>query len=185
MAAIDLQPHLVGERVALRPLAPGDRDALYAVASDPLIWAGHPAHDRWREPVFAKFFADALASGGALLAYDPASGAVLGSSRFDRSRAGPGAIEIGWTFLARERWGGATNAEMKRLMVGHALTGYERVIFFVGEDNLRSRRALEKIGARQTRRSHEVEVAGRITRHLVYLIDRDAFATGPLGRSPA
>ena len=185
MAAIDLQPHLAGEHVALRPLAAEDWDPLYAVASDPLIWAGHPAHDRWQEPVFAKYFADALASGGALVAFDPASGAVLGSSRFDPSRAGPGAIEIGWTFLARERWGGAINAEMKRLMVGHALAGYEHVIFFVGEDNFRSRRALEKIGARRTRRSHEVEVAGRTVRHLLYLIDREGFATGPLNKGTA
>ena len=185
MAAIDLQPHLLGEHVALRPLAAGDWSSLYAVASDPLIWAGHPAHDRWQEPVFARYFADALASGGALVAFDPGSGAVLGSSRFDPSRAGPGAIEIGWTFLARERWGGHTNAEMKRLMIGHALTGYERVIFFVGEENVRSRRALGKIGARQTRHSHAVEVAGRTVRHLVYLIDRDGFAAGPLGGGPA
>ncbi len=60
---MERQPRLEGERLLLRPLAPQDWDALHAAASDPLIWAGHPASDRWQEPVFRAFFADALASG--------------------------------------------------------------------------------------------------------------------------
>lgn len=43
---LDRQPVLEGERVLLRPLQPGDWDALFAVASDPLVWQQHPAHDR-------------------------------------------------------------------------------------------------------------------------------------------
>jgi N-acetyltransferase len=67
---MDLQPTLKGELVELRPLRPDDRDALYAIAADPLIWEQHPAGDRWREPVFRTFFREALASGGALAALD-------------------------------------------------------------------------------------------------------------------
>ena len=37
-----LQPHLKGELLELRPLAPEDWDDLFAVASDPLIWEQHP-----------------------------------------------------------------------------------------------------------------------------------------------
>lgn len=138
MSDARLQPRLADGLVTLAPLVAEDWPALYAVASDPLIWAEHPAHDRWREPVFRQFFADALASGGALTVRDAATGAVCGSTRFDVRCAGPGEVEIGWTFLARDRWGGRTNAAMKRLMIGHALQHFARVIFVVGETNIRS-----------------------------------------------
>lgn len=176
---IDRQPTLTGALIGLRPLAAADWEALHAVASDPLIWRDHPAHDRWREPVFRRYFEEALASGGALIALDP-DGRVIGSSRYGSERAEPGEIEIGWTFLARHCWGGMVNAAMKRLMVGHALGGAERVIFLVGDTNLRSRRALEKIGATLTDRVHDAEMAGRPVRHLIYAIDRRSFAAGPL-----
>ncbi len=179
MDSIDRQPHLITPTLHLRPLRPQDWDALYAVASDPAIWALHPAHDRWREPVFRAFFQQALESGGALVAIDPAHGGIIGSSRFDLRRAGPGEMEIGWTFLARRYWGGAMNAAMKRAMIGHALRFVDRVIFLVGEDNLRSRRAMEKIGGVLTERIVEPS-GGAPGRHVVYAIDRANFRAGPL-----
>ena len=181
---IDLQPTLIGRRILLRPLEPGDWEALFAAARDPLIWAVHPAHDRWTEPVFRRYFADALASGGALVVIDSDNGEVIGSSRYERSRAAPGEVEIGWTFLIRRHWGGATNAEMKRLMIAHALRYFERVIFMVGEGNLRSRRAMEKVGARLTERTLDSEMAGRVARHVIYAIDRADFAQGLATRYP-
>lgn len=177
-----LQPFLRDDVVSLRPLVSADWDALYAIANDPLLWAQHPAHDRWQAPVFRAFFEQALASGGALVAADAATGQIIGTSRFDRARAASGEVEIGWTMLARERWGGPYNTAMKRLMVGHALETFERVIFLVGEDNLRSRRALDKIGARLTDRTDRAEVAGKPVCHVVYAIDRPGFAAGPLSR---
>jgi len=181
---MDLQPTLTSAAVALRPLRADDWDALFAVASDPAIWALHPAHDRWQEPVFRAFFADALASGGALVAADPATAAVIGSSRYGRDRAGAGEVEIGWTFLARSHWGGATNAAMKTLMIGHALAGFASAIFVIGEQNVRSRRAMEKIGATLTDRVYDAIVAGIPTCHVIYAIDQSAFANGPLTTIP-
>src|SRR5690349_25103723 len=96
----ELQPHLKGELLELRPLRPDDWDALYAVASDPLIWAQHPASDRYKPEVFRAFFDDALGSGGALVAIDNATGAVIGSSRFHDHDAAASEVEIGWSFLA-------------------------------------------------------------------------------------
>lgn len=178
----ELQPVLTGETIALRPLSAEDWEALYAVASDPEIWAIHPAHDRHEEPVFRRFFAKALESGGALVAIDRATGTIIGSSRYDRERAGPSEIEIGYTFLARSQWGGATNREMKRLMLAHAFTFADAAIFLVGETNLRSRRAMEKIGGRLTDRVHHAEVAGKPVVHVIYEITADEFAAGPLMR---
>jgi N-acetyltransferase len=179
---LDRQPVLEGEHVRLRPLRPDDWESLFAVASDPLIWAQHPAHDRWQEPVFRAFFDDALANKGALVAIDRASGAVIGSSRFQGlEEADGGSVEIGWTFLARSHWGGIYNHEMKRLMLAHALARVGEVRFLVGATNTRSRTALERIGAKLTDRAEErVMAGGEIIPHLTYAITRDDFAKGPL-----
>ena len=154
----DLQPTLTGELIELRPLRPDDFDALYAVASDPLIWEQHPASDRYKPDVFRKFFDDGLACGGALIAIDRATGNVIGSSRYFRYNQLFSEIEIGWTFLARSHWGGRYNGEMKRLMLQHAFRFVSGVIFRVGLTNLRSQRAVEKIGG--TRVGVSTDAAG-------------------------
>jgi RimJ/RimL family protein N-acetyltransferase len=180
---MDRQPTLEGERLLLRPLRPDDWDALFAVASDPLIWEVHPAHDRWHEPVFRAFFDDALAQGGAFAVIDKSCGEIVGSSRFQNHEpANGGSVEIGWTFLARSHWGGGYNAEMKRLMLVHALAAVERVDFRVGETNWRSRRAMEKIGGRLSDRIDITELPAGPARHVIYEIDRASFAGGPLSR---
>jgi RimJ/RimL family protein N-acetyltransferase len=143
----DLQPILKGDLLELRPLRPADFHDLYAIASDPLIWEQHPAGDRYKKEVFEGFFREALESGGALIAIDSRDGRVVGSSRFHGYDEANGEIEIGWTFLARSHWGGVYNGEMKRLMLRHAFQFVKSVIFLVGPGNLRSRKAVEKIGA--------------------------------------
>jgi RimJ/RimL family protein N-acetyltransferase len=142
----ELQPILTGTLVELRPLREDDFDALFAVASDLLIWEQHPEPDRWTEPVFRAYFRGAMESGGAFLVLDRKDGAVIGSSRFHGYDEPAREIEIGWTFLARSHWGGAYNREMKRLMLGHAFRFVDRVVFRIGPQNLRSQRAIEKIG---------------------------------------
>jgi RimJ/RimL family protein N-acetyltransferase len=177
---MDRQPVLEGDRLLLRPLASGDWDALFAVASDPLIWEVHPAHDRWQEAVFRAFFTDALAKGGALVVLDKATDAVIGSSRYQGYDAQGSSIEIGWTFLSRAFWGGSYNRELKRLMLAHALGFVEQVHFEVGEHNLRSRRAMEKIGGRLTDNGEVRQMAGRDVPHVRYAITRESFSAGPL-----
>jgi RimJ/RimL family protein N-acetyltransferase len=145
--SFDHQPVLKGPLLELRSLRAEDFDRLYAVAADPLVWEQHPARDRYREDVFRAFFEDQLASGGALVAIDARTGEVVGSSRFHGYDAARSEVEIGWTFLARSRWGGTHNREMKDLMLHHAFRFVQNVVFLVDPENLRSRRAIEKIGA--------------------------------------
>lgn len=156
---IDLQPTLKGDLVHLSPLRAEDFPSLYAVASDPLIWEQHPEKDRYREDVFQAFFSDALKSGGALVARDAVDGSVIGSSRFHGHDAEAREIEIGWSFLARSRWGGTYNREMKRLMLQHAFGFVDSVIFVIGPQNIRSQKAVEKIGGR--RRGSRLDDLGR------------------------
>lgn len=154
-AHFDLQPILEGELLRLRPLRPEDWDDLYAVASDPLIWEQHPNNDRYQEEVFKEFFREALESGGALIVIDSQNGQVIGSSRFHGYDKGKSEIEIGWTFLARSHWGGLHNQEMKQLMLRHAFRFVKSVIFLIGPQNLRSQRAVEKIGAVRVGSRHD------------------------------
>jgi N-acetyltransferase len=169
----DLQPTLTGELVELRPLRPEDFDALFAVASDPLIWEQHPARDRWTEPVFKVFFREGLESGGAFLALDSRSRQVIGSSRYHGLDEKRSEVEIGWTFLARSHWGGAFNGEMKRLMLRHAFRYVENVIFTVGPQNRRSQRAVEKIGGVRVESRTRLDGSGR--ENVVYQITKSAF----------
>jgi RimJ/RimL family protein N-acetyltransferase len=142
----DLQPFLRGELLELRPLRAEDFADLYAVASDPLIWEQHPIKVRYQEEVFSGFFHESLQAGGALIAIDANGGQVIGSSRFHGFDKSKNEIEIGWSFLARSHWGGVYNKEMKNLMLRHAFKFVSNVIFVVGPHNLRSQKAMEKIG---------------------------------------
>ena len=168
----DRQPTLIGERVLLRPSIADDWNALFAVAADPLLWEVHPAHDRWREDVFRAYFEGGMASGGALTIIDRASGAVIGSSRYDNWKPDADEIEIGWTYLARSHWGGSYNREIKTLMLDHILAQVGTIVFTVGEDNIRSRRAMEKIGGVLRPGIEERLMAGEMKRHVIYEILR-------------
>ncbi len=148
MVNADLQPTLVGQNLLLRPLTADDWDAMYAVASDPLLWELHPASDRYKEPVFREYFAGAMKSRGALAVVARATGIIIGGSRYANFVPERNEIEIGWSFLARSHWGGVYNREMKTLMLTHAFRYFDSIRFNIGATNVRSRRAVEKIGAR-------------------------------------
>lgn len=168
---IDLQPHLEGDLVRLRPLRPDDWDALFGIASDPKIWEQHPHHDRHQEAVFRRFFQEALDSGGALAAIDQKTEQIIGSTRMVWHDRAQRVIEIGWTFLARSYWGRKYNAEMKALMLRHVFGFADRVVFIVGSENRRSRKALENIGATLTdRRQRGTNATGDAISVVVYEI---------------
>ena len=173
--SFDLQPQLSGPGLSLRPLAPSDQEALYAAASDPLIWSQHPEPLRWQREVFDRLFARLLGSGGALIVIDKASKQVIGSSSFYDYRPDSADIVIGYTFLARRYWGGQYNAELKSLMLQHAFRFVETVWFHVGKQNLRSQRAMQKIGAGL---SHGMlRGSGRVTASFLhYCIHRSAWS---------
>ena len=167
----DLQPVLQGQLLGLRPLREEDFADVYAVASDTLIWEQHPAKDRYKEEVFKNLFRESLESGGALVAFNSRDGKIIGWSRFHGYDEEKSEIEIGWTFLARSHWGGTYNREMKQLMLRHAFRFVNSVVFLVGPQNMRSKRAMEKIGGIQT--GSRRDAAGRES--LVYQITRATF----------
>ncbi|HTR00262.1 MAG TPA: GNAT family N-acetyltransferase [Candidatus Acidoferrum sp.] len=144
--SIELQPVLHGETLWLRPMQAEDFAALYQVASDPLIWEVHPEPTRYQRPAFEKFFAKGIGSKGALVVIDKATQRIMGTSRYYDWNPSRREIAIGYTFLARQYWGGAANGEMKRLMLDHIFQWAPLVWFHIGAANWRSRKALEKLG---------------------------------------
>lgn len=173
--SFDFQPTLEGPALVLRPMAADDLEALYVVSSDPLLWAGHPVPDRHERPIFEEMFAEGLASGCALVVIDKALGEVIGSSRYSLDHAVDGELEIGRSYLARKYWGGSTNAEMKHLMLVHLFANFDTAIFRVGQDNARSRRAMEKIGGQLTDRTQIMHTHHGDVLNLIYAIKRDDF----------
>lgn len=145
---------------------------MFAVASDPLIWEQHPAHDRYKEQVFREFFREALASGGALVVIDRQTSSIIGSSRYFGFDPRKREIEIGWTFFARSHWGGKYNGELKRLMLDHAFKFVDTVIFLIGKTNIRSRKAIERIGGVLTERREDRNVRGEVIEHVIYQIKK-------------
>src|SRR2546422_6238094 len=102
----DLQPTLKGVLIDVRPLRSEDFEALFAAASDPLIWEQHPERDRYKHEVFQTFFDGAIASNGAFAVVERASARIIGSSRYCILNAADREVEIGYTFLERKVWGG-------------------------------------------------------------------------------
>ena len=172
MKEFELQPTLTGDLLELRPLRPEHFSELFAAASDPLIWEQHPENDRYTKPVFQRYFDGGLESGGAFAIVNRATGRIVGSSRYCAFNPDEGEIEVGFTFMERAYWGGKYNAELKKLMLDHAFRFVDRVVFVVGENNIRSQKALEKIGAKFWKRAEGKDRDGNAVRNVVFAIHR-------------
>lgn len=172
---MNLSPHLTGPTLELRPLAPEDRDGLHAAASAPKTWAGHPAKERWRRAAFDPYFDYLLQAGGVLAVIERASGRIIGASRFYVGPDRPGAIAIGFTFLDHRFWGGTTNFELKRLMLGHAFASFPEVWFHIDPTNLRSQIATGRLGAVHVE-TRELDISGKPAAWMCFRLDRDVWA---------
>jgi RimJ/RimL family protein N-acetyltransferase len=143
---INLQPILQNDWVLMRPLKEDDFEELYKVASDPLIWEQHPSKTRYQREVFQNYFKGAMESGGAFAVHNSKTGEMIGSTRLYDYDEVNRSILIGYTFIARHCWGSNYNRSMKKLLLDHAFQFVDKVIFHVGENNIRSRKAMEKLG---------------------------------------
>ncbi len=170
---MNLQPtNLVSEFVELVPLKQADFEELYAVASDPLIWEQHPNPDRYKKEVFEVYFKGAITSGGAFLIKDPSTNDILGCTRFYDFNETEKSVLIGYTFFARSCWGRGINHAVKHLMLDYAFQFVDKVIFHVGANNIRSQKAMEKLGAVNLG-FEEVAYYGEATRtNIVYCIEK-------------
>ena len=177
MSEPDFQPTLTGPTVIIRPVTSGDWATLFDAGSDPEIWKVHPRSDRYTAPEFRTYFDSTVASKMAFVFVDRATSQLIGSSRYYGYDAKLSEVEIGWTFIVRSHWGGKTNREVKRLMLDHAFTFVDTVIFWVGEKNWRSQGAMTKIGGVRRNGLLTRELSGT-TPHVIFEIGKSAYQQG-------
>ncbi|PWT94832.1 MAG: N-acetyltransferase [Bacteroidetes bacterium] len=172
---INWQPtNLENELVKLKPMVASDFDAIYAVASDPNIWAQHPKSDRYKPEVFKPFFDEGVEQGTAFLTIDKTSGEIMGSTRYYNFNPEDSSIAIGFTFLATKFWGGKYNLACKTLLLDYAFQYVDKVYFHIGPTNTRSQIATMRIGAEFLRET-DTEILGSRTLHREYVITKDSW----------
>ena len=142
----DTQQVLENDKVILTPLIDEYYNPLYEIATDPVLWEHHPISYAYRLEGYNKFFIEAMAI-GSLVIIDKTTDKVIGSTRFYNYNELENSVVIGHTFIAREYWGSGYNKSIKKLMLDYAFTHVNKVIFYVVVNNIRSQKALEKIGA--------------------------------------
>ncbi|WP_294312739.1 GNAT family N-acetyltransferase [uncultured Chryseobacterium sp.] len=167
-----IQTILENETYQLIPLQQGDFESLYEVASDPKVWEQHPNKDRYRREVFENFFQGAIESGGAFKVVEKATGDILGSTRFYDFDDENNSIFIGYTFYGTKSWGRKINQQIKKLMLDYIFQFIDTVYFHVGKDNIRSRTAMERLGA-ENQGEHGVAYFGEPSRtNILYQIQK-------------
>lgn len=168
----DLQPTLENDLIKVVPLKEEDFEALFAVASDPLIWEQHPNKDRYKREVFENFFKGAMESKGAFIVYEKHTNKIVGSSRYYELDEAASSVAVGYTFIGRDFWGKGHNKALKTLMLDYAFQFVDHVILHIGATNFRSQKASEKLGAVKI---SEIEVAyygEPVKWNFVYQIDK-------------
>ncbi|PWJ54081.1 hypothetical protein CLV98_11924 [Dyadobacter jejuensis] len=163
---------LENQLVRLVPLIGIDFEKIYKVASDPSIWEQHPASDRYQKEKFESYFNNAPCKQWAYVALDRQTGEVIGSTRYYDYKPAEKSLAIGYTFLAREYWGGAYNQSIKTALLDYAFQAVDRVYFHIAPANIRSQKATNKIGAQKVGDYH-LEFNGQKLLHFEYAIEKE------------
>ena len=146
-STFSFQPTLTGATFNIRALQKSDYAAISECAADKEIWAGHPATDRYKPEIFKVLFDDSISSKACVVFIEKETNKVAGWSRYYVADDGPDDISIGYTFLSREYWGGASNREIKSLLLNYAFNYFDRVWLHIAPTNVRSQKATLKLGA--------------------------------------
>ena len=167
---------LEGEHVRLEPIGPQHAEDLFRVGTDETIWRylARPAFaslddtQGWIRDCIARNEREGRIQFTVVhLADDRAIGST-GYHDIDRSNR---SLEIGMTWYGTEYQRTAVNTECKYLLLRHAFDdlGALRVCLKADHRNLRSRRAIERIGAIREGmlRNHRITRDG-VNRHSVY-----------------
>ncbi|WP_187264094.1 GNAT family N-acetyltransferase [Pontibacter beigongshangensis] len=160
---------LENNHVLLRALQPTDAPGLMAIVLDDRIWqfttsriADAAELDQW---LAAALTAREQQQRYTFVIVDKASGAIAGSTAFGNISVPDRRLEIGWTWLGQGFWGSGLNKACKYLLLSYAfeVLQYERVELKTDVLNLRSRKAMCKLGATEegVLRSHTLMHDGR------------------------
>lgn len=132
----------------IKKLKISDFNLLYDVGKNPSIWEQHPENDRWKLEKFKNYFNNGIENEfGIYGIFDKKENRLIGSSRYYDYNKLKLSIKVGFTFLIPEYWGTSANYQIKVLMLTEAFKNLKKVYFDIGFNNLRSRKAIEKLGA--------------------------------------
>ena len=153
---IDFKLNFETESFSLIQTEDSHFEELYLVAGNPIIWEQHPEKDRWKKEIFSNFFQIAIQNElGCLTIIDKSLGKFIGSTRFYSHDEADSTVRIGYTFLSPEYWGTSANYQIKKVMLDYVFQYIEKVFFDIGENNIRSRKATEKLGAVQYKKGDD------------------------------
>lgn len=145
---------LEGNKVRLVPLAREHFAELRKLSGDPSIW-NSMAVDGSDPAVFNQYLESAVlrrATGEqyAFTVIDRFSGSIIGSTMFHSMHPAFRKLEIGYTWYTPAYWRTGHNRECKLLLLTYCFEVLKtiRVQFTSDENNLRSRVAIERLGAK-------------------------------------
>ena len=145
---------LAGEIVRLEPLQLNHAADLFTASQDPGIWTYMPANPSGSLAQMQEWIASTLQlqEEKKILPFATmllATGRAVGSTRLRSSELRDRGLEIGWTWLGQEVRRTGVNTECKYLLLRHAFEtlGAIRVQLKTHHNNLRSQRAIERLGA--------------------------------------
>lgn len=142
---------LEGRQVRLEPLDERHAEGLARAGADPRIWEFMTRGPIGTPDVARAYVAEmkARADTVAFATVLVATGDVVGSTTYMDIQPAPRGLEIGRTWLNPAHWRSPANTEAKYLMLRHAFEalGANRVCLKTDARNLRSQRAIERIGA--------------------------------------
>lgn len=177
-------PHpilLSGNLVRLEPLSEAHFPALIECGAAPEIWSQLPVDGsqpgRLRRELGNAVLQRMAGTQYPFVVIAQGDNRVIGSSRFFDLFPDHRKLEIGWTWYAPNAWGKGFNIECKLLLLEYAFEKMQlnRVQFKTRDTNLRSRAAIEKIGARYEGclRHDRILPDGHVRDTMVYSIVKD------------
>lgn len=180
---------LHGSFVYLEMLQAPHIPALKAIAKDPLIWQYTKTlliNDSF-DAQFENYLAAALDPRHTGLQFsfiirNASSDEMIGMTRYYRVEPAHKRLSIGYTWYAPEYWGRPHNKECKLLLLQYAFETlcFQRVEFEVAHQNIRSQKAVAKIGGVQEAvlRKHGLHADGTVRDTVVFsIIDEEWPAT--------
>lgn len=147
-------PILENDLVKLTPLSLSNYHYLIPIAGQEKLIEYSPSNIGTAEAL-KKYVEQALEkernfSAMPFIIYDKRSEKFAGSTRFMNIDQKNKVLEIGSTWIGREFQGTGLNGQAKLLMLDYAFNemNFEKVEFRIDERNIRSRKAVEKLGAK-------------------------------------
>ena len=167
---------LEGERVKLVPLETQHTAELWESAKDESLWEHYTFRRMGSYEKFEEFINHSIdeAKKGSEFTFtiiDKKTGKPVGGTSFLDIQPLSRSLEIGRTWLAKELQGTGFNAECKYLLLKYCFDELKliRVFFKTDSNNIRSQKAMEKIGAKREGiiRNHMIREDGTF-RHSAY-----------------